>query len=160
MLPKLKGGAIPLPPLFPGAPPLSKPILPTDHDFDVMARTIFGEARGEPYEGQIAVAHVILNRWRSGRWFSRATIEGTCLVRLQFSCWNHDDPTYRRITTVGTEELAPFIQIAKDAYDNTTLDPTDGATHYYADTIKEPLWAEGKTPTIKIGHHSFFKGID
>lgn len=124
-----------------------------------MARTIFGEARGEPFEGQVAVAHVILNRWRSGRWFAGKTIEGTCLKKSQFSCWNSNDPTYKRVVSVGMAELTPFLHIAENAYNNNPLDPTDGATHYYADTIPEPKWAKGKTPTVKIGHHLFFKGI-
>ena len=143
------------PPIF-----FVKIIPPSDHDFSIMARTIFGEARGEPREGQLAVAHVILNRWQSGRWFARHTIEGTCLVRLQFSCWNHDDPTYRRMTLASSAELAPFVEIAKEAYENHSLDPTLGATHYYAESISEPQWAAGKTPTIQIGHHIFYKGID
>jgi N-acetylmuramoyl-L-alanine amidase len=132
---------------------------PDDHDFEIMARTIFGEARGEPVTGQIAVAHVIINRWRSGKWFAAPSLAGVCVKRLQFSCWNSSDPTYRRLITASTTELAPFEAIARHAVANPDEDPTYGATHYYADTIPAPGWATGKSPTVQIGHHLFFKGI-
>lgn len=132
---------------------------PNAHDFDIMARTIFGEARGEPVEGQIAVAHVLLNRWKSGRWFAGKSVAATCLKRLQFSCWNPGDPTYKRVTTATYAELKPFQKIAIDACRGDSFDPTFQATHYYADTIPAPGWAAGKAPTVQIGRHLFFKGI-
>ena len=42
----------------------------TDYDFEIMAKTIYGEARGESRQGQTAVACVIFNRFRSGKWFA------------------------------------------------------------------------------------------
>ena len=132
---------------------------PDDHDYEIMARTIFGEARGEPKADDIAIAHVICNRWRSGKWFGARSLAGVCLKRLQFSCWNHSDPTYKRMVNATAEELAPFVAVAKQAIEDL-VDPTFGATHYYADTIPEPKWARGLVPTIKIGHHIFYAGVD
>jgi len=132
---------------------------PDDHDFKVMAGTLFGEARGEPREGQIGVAWSIINRWRSKKWFSAPSLAGVCVKRLQYSCWNPGDPTYRRMIDATAEELAPFEQIARDCVAGTIPDPTGGATHYYADSIAAPKWAIGKTPTVKLGHHSFFANI-
>lgn len=133
---------------------------PDAHDIDVMARTLFGEARGEPQDGQVAVAWTIVNRWRSGKWFGALSIAGVCQKRKQFSCWNPDDPTYRSMVTAGPTTLAPFVTIARDVLDGKILDPTDGATHYFADSIATPKWAIGKTPTVKLGHHLFFADID
>jgi len=132
---------------------------PDAHDYETMARTIFGEARGEPVEGQIAVAHVICNRWRSRKWFSAISLAGVCLKRLQFSCWNPDDPTYQRVVDARPYELEPFIEIAKAAIEDLN-DPTRGATHYYADTIPAPAWAKGLEPTVQIGRHLFFTGVN
>ena len=132
---------------------------PDAHDFDTMARTIFGEARGESEEGQIAVAWVIVNRWKSRRWYAGLSIATTCLKRLQFSCWNPGDPTYHRVVDARPYELETFVTIAREVVAGRIGDPTFGATHYYADTIAAPGWTTGKSPTIQIGHHLFFKGI-
>jgi hypothetical protein len=72
-------------------------------DLSVMARTVFGEARGEPYQGRLAVAHVILNRVRAGGWFG-ASVSEVCLKRWQFSCWNPGDPNRARLFQVELDD--------------------------------------------------------
>lgn len=129
-------------------------------DLDVMSRTIFGEARGEPIQGQIAVANVIVNRFRSGKWFAGKTIADTCQKPMQFSCWNEGDPTRARMVSATITDLQPFYDIAINVLWGAINDPSLGATHYYADTIAAPAWSKGKIPTTKIGHHLFFKDID
>ena len=62
----------------------------SDNDLMIMAKTIWGEARGEGRNGQVAVAWVIRNRAQCGGWFGR-TIAEVCLKDQQFSCWNHND---------------------------------------------------------------------
>ena len=65
----------------------------TEQDIDVLARTIYLEARGETHEGRIAVAHVIKERTEAkGRW--KDTVLEVCLQPWQFSCWNHENPNY------------------------------------------------------------------
>lgn len=133
---------------------------PDDNDFHVMAQTIFGEARGAPPTDDPGVAWTIINRWKSGKWFAAASLAGVCIKRMQYSCWNVNDPTYRRMVNATKDELAPFEKIARDCVAGTIPDPTGGATHYYADSIAAPKWAIGKTPTVKLGHHLFFSDID
>lgn len=125
----------------------------------IAARTIWQEARGEPQEGQRAVAHVIVNRMRSGRWGSSLT--SVCLARKQFSGWNEDDPN-RLISCLLADddsslvEFAGFIAAAMAG----EPDPTQGSTHYYAASMATPpLWAVGQTPVAVIGNHRFFRGI-
>ena len=72
-------------------------------DLPVMARTVFGEARGEPHEGRLAVAHVILNRARSGGWWD-AGVSEVCLKRWQFSCWNPGDPNRPRLFQIELDD--------------------------------------------------------
>ncbi len=57
---------------------------------DVVALTLYGEVRGEPLEGQLAVASVLLNRKADGRWGQ--TFTSVCRAPWQFSCWNPTDP--------------------------------------------------------------------
>ena len=49
-----------------------------NHDIDILARTIYGEARGEIDEGKRAVGLCILNRYKSKKWFSANTIAEVC----------------------------------------------------------------------------------
>lgn len=128
-------------------------------DIDVLARTIYGEARGETTEGQLAVGLVILNRYRSNKWFSGNTITETCLKAKQFSCWNPDDPNCEKIKTAGEKELKKYWKMAESLLKGGVADITNGATHYHTKQIK-PSWAKGKIPIAEIGNHLFYKNID
>ena len=138
-----------------------------DHDTLTLARTIFGEARGEPDDGKEAVANVVVNRLKSGRFPRKAsdpkTIAGVCLERFQFSCWNADDPNASKIANLQTGSSPVFdtcFAIAQRAVGGTLADRTDTATHYHADTISPPNWtAPPAIMTVKIGHHVFFKNV-
>lgn len=128
-------------------------------DIDILARTIYGEARGETTEGQLAVGLVILNRYRSNKWFSGNTIAETCLKAKQFSCWNLDDPNCEKIKTAGEKELKKYWKMAESLLKGDVADITNGATHYHTKQIK-PSWSKGKMPCAEIGNHLFYKNID
>jgi spore germination cell wall hydrolase CwlJ-like protein len=129
----------------------------TEHDMEILAKTIFGEARGEPEEGQIAVACCILNRFKSGRWYAGKTIAETCQKPWQFSCWNENDPNRDKLNALTEKEYKKYFPVIAKAKES---DITNGATHYYAPAVVScPKWAEGKEPCAKIGGHLFFTGI-
>jgi N-acetylmuramoyl-L-alanine amidase len=124
-------------------------------DEQVASRTLWGECRGEPEEGQRAVAHVLWNRMRDGRWGK--SLAAVCLARLQFSCWNPSDE--QRPLMAVLSDSNPMLQklagILAGAEKGT--DPTGGALFYYSDSmIVPPKWAQGMTFLRKIGHHSFY----
>ncbi len=135
------------------------------HDIDILARTLFGEARGERRTGQEAVAAVVLNRVAraerlGGYWWGR-TVAEVCLKPWQFSCWNADDPNRERIATVAEGHPA-FDQcraIAAKAVDGRLDDPTSGATHYHALGLV-PRWARDRTPCAIIGRHLFYNDVE
>ena len=128
-------------------------------DVTIMAKTIWGEARGESDEGKAAVGWVIRNRAEKPRWWG-LTIAGVCLKKWQFSCWNPSDPNAEKIANLSDEELSPFILIAESVLDGEIDDPTGGATHYHVHGMKNmPKWSEGMTPFVKIDHHDFYVGI-
>ena len=62
----------------------------SQNDIIIMAKTIWGEARGEDYQGQVAVGWVIRNRCEEGGWFGNS-IREVCLKPYQFECWNSDN---------------------------------------------------------------------
>lgn len=125
-------------------------------EIDVVARTIWGEARGEGIQGMRAVANVIKNRVNARSWYG-ATFEDVCKKPLQFSCWNTSDPNYNKLLAVNTTD-PQFVQaltIARETVDGTLLDNTGGATNYHAKTVY-PSWAASLTKTAVIGNHIFY----
>ncbi len=142
-----------------------------DRDFyeslqtDVLARTLWGEARGEEPAGMEAVARVILNRAaiairKGGYWWGNDIIT-VCQKPYQFSCWNRSDPNYRKLLDIDAKDIhfATALRIARRAVAGVLADPTNGATHYHADSIL-PDWAKGQTPSARIGRHIFYNLIE
>jgi len=130
-------------------------------EFGCAARTIWGEARGEGLDGMKAVGHVLLNRVKDGRW--GPSLGAVCLAPWQFSCWNIADPNRRPMLSMfsGDPALADATKAFGDANAENEggMDPTGGATHYYADTIGVPKWTAGATQTAHIGHHIFWRNV-
>lgn len=133
-------------------------------DLDILARTLYGEARGEGYRGMQAVANVIMNRVAMAAHhphFGDGTPAGACKAPWQFSCWNPNDPNINIINSVDSQDsiFATALQIASDAINNILTDVTMGATYYYAIGSPTPVWAQGKNTCARVGKHLFFKNI-
>lgn len=142
----------------------------TNQDVLTLARTLFGEARGEfdadgrgdvPVE---AVANVILNR-AAKKFRGKATVHGVCRDPLQFSCWNGNDANRAKIMNLAKGANAVFdrcLNVATRAVKGEIPDHTRGALHYHATSIAKPRWVV-KSPnakvTLKIGRHIFYTGI-
>ena len=127
-------------------------------DRDYLIRTIVFEASGEPQMAQIAVAYVILNRKKSGRWGDN--IKAVVTHPGQFEPWatrrteieglSPDDPRYKSAALIADAVLS-----------GQTPDPTAGATHFLNPTIVRerrggalPSWAQGEG--LPIGNHTFY----
>ena len=136
----------------------------SDQDRDILARTLWGESRGEQLAGQIAVAWTIRNRVNDGKtrsWWGEG-YAGVCLKPYQFSCWNKSDPNYLYLSgakPIPFRELAQAKIAADQVLAGKVPDPTGGATHYYATRIKAPAWAANAKQTLKLGGHVFFKDV-
>lgn len=133
------------------------------NDKDILARTIYGEARGElskfGKKSLCAIANVIFNRLEKGCYGS--SVKDVCLKPYQFSCWNKNDPNYGKLNQIKIfdsvfsycESLAgQFLQEGADV----AVDYTDGATHYHHQAVK-PYWADHALRTVAIGTHIFYK---
>lgn len=146
---------------------MASPVKFTDEDLDVVARTVWGEARGEPAIGRAAVAWVICNRMFATdgagkpRWYGKGSLAEIAKRPYQFSCWNAGDPNAAKIAALPATDpmLTECRKIAQDVLEGRTEDPTGFATHYRV--IGWPAaWAQGRRPCAKIGRHEFFNGID
>lgn len=137
----------------------------SDLTTDILAKTIFGEARGEMLSGQEAVASVILNRvafsQQHGRYWWGNTIAEVCQKPYQFSCWNVDDPNYRLLLRVNEDNpvFATCKRIALRAIAGLLNDTTGGATHYHTHNVR-PKWSVGKIPCAEIDNHIFYNDIE
>jgi N-acetylmuramoyl-L-alanine amidase len=131
---------------------------------DILARTLFGEARSEPVEGVIAVAAVVANRTHAQRQAWGLTIEAVCKADRQFSCWNppqseSDRRNQQAMLNAGPEDplFARCIEIARNTANGDIRDITSGANHYYRAGGDVPDWAVGVVPTATIGRHVFLR---
>lgn len=132
-----------------------------DEAIDVLARTLWGEARGESPQGRIAVANVIMNRVKNPGWWGR-TVTGVCLKPKQFSAWNHDDPNRQKLLSVTPSDhvFAECLHIARKAVDGELEDNTNGADHYMVASITGRItWDDDMLETARIGNHVFFKRV-
>lgn len=133
---------------------------------DILARTIYGEARGEPVRGKEAVAAVIINRVRraerrGGRYWWGHDVVSVCHKAWQFSCWNGNDPNREKILSVSdsNKTFQTCLRVARRAIGGGLEDTTDGATHYHAKTVSPP-WAKRKSPSAEIGNHLFYNSVE
>ena len=125
---------------------------------EIAVRTLYGEARGESHDGQRAVAHVLWNRVKDGRW--GGTLTTVCLARLQFSCWNASDPNRDQIAALTDDD--PVLQKLHSILEQARIerDPTGGATHYYSTSmIQPPKWSIGATFCGQVGHHRLYRDV-
>lgn len=112
------------------------------------------EARGEGRDGMRAVLHVIKNRADS----ENKTWAQIVYRPLQFSSMTYGhDPQLTNIPHPPDPQFLDAYELADSIFGGGDFDLTNGATHYFADSIPMPTWAEGMTHTATIGHHNFFK---
>ena len=135
-------------------------------DIDVLARTIWAEARGEGIRGMEAVAAVIMNRVNADLgndqkpdWWGEG-VTAVCRKPWQFSCWNMDDPNRDKLIAVTGKDpwFAHAIEVARRAIKGELEDPTAGSDHYCTATVAPVTsWTAGRTPAARIGRHLFYK---
>src|SRR5680860_365792 len=125
---------------------------------DYLIRTIAFEASDETEVGKVAVAYVVLNRKKSGRWgdnikavvTSPGQFEPWMTRRREIEALSLNDPRYQSAAIIADAVLS-----------GQTPDPTAGATHFLNPTIvwerrggSLPLWASGDG--LPIGRHTFY----
>ena len=115
----------------------------TNSDYKLLARLIYAEARGESYQGQVAVGAVVLNRVRSSSFPN--TISGVIYQPYAFTCVND-----------GQINLTPnntAYNAARDAMNG--WDPSYGSLYYYNPRIATSSWIFSRPVVVTIGNHVF-----
>lgn len=113
----------------------------------LMARAINGEARGEPYVGQVAVGAVILNRTEDSKF--PKTIPGVIYQPGAFTAVS-DGQINLPISSSSTAYKA-----ARDALNG--WDPTSGCIYYFNPATATSKWIWGRPQVTRIGKHIFAK---
>ena len=117
----------------------------TNGNLYLLARLVYGEARGEPYKGQVAVAAVVLNRVKSSKFPN--SVSGVIYQSGAVS-----------VVSDGQINLTPdetAIKAARDAMNG--YDPTNGCLYYYNPAKTTNKWMLSKPVLLRIGNHAFFK---
>ena len=121
-----------------------------------LAEAIYFESRGEPFEGQVAVAEVVLNRV-DDRQFPQTvcgvTNQGAGSGRgcqFSYACDGHPDVMKSAGPRSRAEKLAAVM------LGGQPRSVTDGATYFHTRSVR-PSWAGRMTRTTAIGHHLFYR---
>ena len=115
------------------------------NDLNVLTRIIYGEARGEPYSGQVAVGAVVMNRVRSSSFPN--TIPGVVYQSGAFTA-----------VSDGQINLTPDATARKAAQDAMNgWDPSYGAIYYFNPNTATNKWIWSRPQTVTIGRHRFCK---
>lgn len=130
-------------------------------DINIVAKTMYGEARGEDTDGWQAVANVIMNRVAKKTWYGLTPYE-VCLKPKQFSCWNFGDPNCEVLENIPVDSLIyrACIDLATRAVNGVLPDITLDATHYRV-IGTGASWDPGNklVPCKIIGRHEFFNTV-
>lgn len=115
----------------------------TENDLNLMANAVYGESRGEPYEGQVAVAAVILNRVKSTSFPN--TVSGVIFQPRAFTAVADG-----QIYLTPNEKAKQAVQAAIDGWD-----PTNGCLYYFNPETATSPWIWTRTQVKTIGKHIF-----
>lgn len=119
-----------------------------DDEHRCLAVGVYFESQGEPLEGQLAVAHVILNRVQSGRFATTAC--GVLSQRGQFSfVRNGIIPT-----PPNNQSWQTALAVARVALANSWRNPAPGAMYFHAARVS-PGW--NRPRVARLGQHIFYR---
>lgn len=116
-------------------------------ELQLMARAVNGEARGEPYEGQVAVAAVILNRVKHASFPN--SVSGVIYQPGAFTAVSDGQ------INVPIDKNSTVYKACRDAMNG--WDPTDGAIYYFNPDTATSSWIWSRSFIKQIGKHRFCK---
>ena len=139
---------------------MSRPAL-TPFELELVARTVYGEARGEGWQGQLAVAWVIRNRVATPRRFG-AGVAGVIFRPSAFSCWRDINGRKAAAADLTDPLYRACLSAAALVFADREPDPTGGANHYltsaaYATALAtgHPPWPAKMRELGRINNHVF-----
>jgi N-acetylmuramoyl-L-alanine amidase len=129
-----------------------------ERQLDCLAKNIYHEAKGEPFEGKVAVAQVTMNRAESGKFpsdicgvvYQKNVFMEKVVCQFSWYCENGGRPIIR-----SKEMYDESMAVAKKVLlEDFRLDIMKDALYFHADYVN-PRW--GKERIGKIGRHIFYR---
>jgi N-acetylmuramoyl-L-alanine amidase len=141
-------------------------------DYQLMALTIYGEARGEKYEGKVAVGSVILERVDHRDWDGK-NIQEVCLMPYQFSCYLPNDKNFNALKAIAndwdnkikqSQPLRECLNITglllSQSINRTPEIAKYHATQYLTASLRKskacPAWVKKLKLVAAVGSHEFY----
>lgn len=118
-------------------------------DLDCLTRNIYYEARGEDNRGKMAVAHVTINRLKTGYWGE--TICRVVYAKSQFS-WT----LAKKLPRPDSKLWAESEEVARKVLAGYRVRGLAKSLYYHSTYIKDPRWADTKHEAGQIGNHIFY----
>ncbi len=129
-------------------------------ELNCLAENVYYEARGEPLEGQYAIAEVTLNRLRSPNFPDTIceVVHETRWDRIRRRLTAHFSWTQQPVRAEEPTGRAweQAVTVATAVYDHKHDPVVPGALFYHATSV-QPYWAPGKKVVARIGHHVFYR---
>jgi spore germination cell wall hydrolase CwlJ-like protein len=138
-------------------------------DRDILALTLWAEARGESLEGRVAVGCVIRNRMAR----RQQSVRDVCLAPMQFSCWQEIGGVVNHRALVAVVDVLAAGHFVADAIvgecqwiadgilSGACRDLTRGADHYVTTALlsstKKPGWVRTMAWAATVGAHAFYR---
>jgi spore germination cell wall hydrolase CwlJ-like protein len=171
-----------LTPIVVTANPIELPnlVVIDQHQLDCLATNIYHEARGESDMGKLAVAHVTVNRVKSRKfpntvcdvvyqaqyseWWAKQGKQVPIKHRCHFS-WYCDGISDEIVLTDSNGNIIQknmkawqdSNRIARQVLLEKTVDPTNGATHYYNPKLAQPYWRKHYQRVAVVDNHAFYR---
>ena len=121
-----------------------------------LAEALYFEARGETVKGQFAVAEVIMNRVKSGRFPGSVCSVINQGTGKKYQCqFTYTCDGYAEVIA-EPRAFARVGKVARYMLDGLVPELTDGATHYHTTAVR-PRWSKVYTRTAQIGVHLFYR---
>lgn len=127
-----------------------------DENFRCLSEALYFEARGETVKGQFAVAEVIMNRVKSGRYpdtLCGVIRQGT---GKKYQCQFTYTCDGRKEVIAEKQAFERVSKVARTIIDGVSQELTNGATHYHTTSVR-PSWSRVYKKTAKIGVHIFYR---
>jgi spore germination cell wall hydrolase CwlJ-like protein len=124
---------------------------PLDEETNCLATAVYFEARGESLEGQLAVAHVVMNRASSGRYPSNWC--GVVKQPAQFSFVRHGEFPYVDTNSAAWQKAEAVAELASS---NVVPSVSADVLWYHANYVA-PSWRRSLQEVQQIGAHIFYR---
>jgi len=124
----------------------------TDSDTVLLARLVFGEARGSSLKEKISTAYTAMNRANDTIDWNGENLREAILKGYQYSCFNYNDPNRRKVMDPMEYDSTSWkesMKVAEGVLDRTYRDPTNGATHYHTKKIS-PYWSKPNKDLTRV----------